>query len=357
MKIRVNNQSFINFDSVTIDSMLDSVASVFSISAFFDVDNPEHQIIFKPLSYNKIEIFDDENQLLLTGVILNHDFDAKSTTELIEISGYSLPGVIEDCNVPNSMYPLESLKMNLGEIAKKFIEPFGLQLIIDSSVSKEANLVYAKTVCEPEDSIKDYISKLAAQRNIILSHTKEGHLLMFRPNVKSNSKILFSEQNTTSMTLSINGQGIHSQLTVLRQPKMKKEKTIKQKSSTNGFEVIKERPKSQFFDTVKNEMVGSFRPSVKKMTEGEDVSTESAVKNLISDELRNIKFTINLDRWEPLQPGDIIDLESRRLFLNKKVKLMIESISRNQNSTSKTMNINAVLPETFTGELPKNIFL
>ena len=69
----------------------------------------------------------------------------------------------------------------------------------------------------------------------------------------------------------------------------KKEKTVKQKSSTNGFEVIKERPKSQFFDTVKNEMVGSFRPSVKKMTEGEDVSTESAVKNLISDELRNIK--------------------------------------------------------------------
>lgn len=373
MKIRVNNQSFINFEDLTIDSQLDSVASIFSISAYFDFDNPEHKVLFKPLSYNKIEIIDDDDSKLLTGTILNHDFDAKSTTELIQISGYSLPGVIEDCNVPYSMYPLESLKMNLGEIARKLIKPFGLQLIVDSSVQKDVNLVYPKTVCEPEDSIKDYLSKLAAQRNIVISHTTDGHLLMFRPDSKAKSVELFTEQNTTSMTLSVNGQSMHSQLTVLRQPKMKKEKTEKQKKvstpaqyDSNGYEIeppkvevktVKERPKAQFFDTIKNPMINAFRPAVKKMTEGEDVSTESAVKNLISDEYRNIKFTISIDNWKRIKPGDIIDVESKRLFLAGKIRLMIESISKTANASEKNMVINAVLPETFTGDIPKNIFI
>lgn len=373
MKARINNQSYIQFVDFSIDSTLDAVASAFHISAFFDIENPEHQKIFRPLSYNKIEIFDDEEKLLLTGIILNHDFTAAAITDLVQLSGYSSPGVIEDCNIPYSFYPLESLKMNLGEIARKLIRPFGLNLVIDKDVQKDVSLVYSKSVCKPEDSIKEYLSKLCAQRNIVVSHDEQGNLRLFRPSITALSKITFSEQNTTSMTLSVNGQNMHNQLTILRQPRMKKKPILKSKKvdippvyDDNGYEVeppksvtktIKKRPKPQFFDTLKNPMIKSFRPAVRKMTEGEDVSTESAVRNYMADELRNITFAVEIDRWENLRIGDIVEIESPRLFLKKKVRTIIESISRERNSEEKKMILNTVLPESFTGTEPKDIFL
>lgn len=373
MKAKVNNQSFIQFTEIELTSSLDAVASTFSISAFFDLENPEHQVLFRPLSYNKVELFDDDDKLMLTGTMLVHNFNSQSETEPVEISGYSLPGVIEDCNIPYSMYPLESLKMNLGEIARKLIAPFGLKLVIDKSVQNDVNLVYSKSVCKPEDSIKEYLSKLAAQRNIVLSHDEKGNLLMFRPNIKSNSKMIFTEQNTTSMALSVNGQNMHNQLTILRQPKMKKEKTEKQKDvkipaqyDENGYEVeppkierktVRERPKPQFFDTLKNGMIKVFRPAVKKMTEGEDVSTEAAVRNYMADELRNITFVVSLNRWEDLKIGDIVEIESKRLFLKTKVRTIIESFTKSGTAGAREMTINTVLPETFTGDEPKDIFI
>jgi prophage tail gpP-like protein len=369
MKAKINNQSFIHFNNFSIESTLDAVASTFTLEAFFDYSNAEHRVIFKPLSYNKIQIFDDEEKLILTGIILVHDFNAKPTTELVSISGYSLPGVIEDCNVPYNLYPLENLKMNLVEIAKRFIRPFGLNLVVDSSVKNEVGLIYSKSVCQPEDSIKDYLSKLSAQRNVILSHNERGDLVMFRPNIKSNSVFLFTDENTSAMTLSVNGQGMHSKLTILRQPKPKKkevdkEKTIPEKYDDDGNEihppktkVIKQKPKPQFFDTLENPMIKSFRPAVKKMTEGEDVSTETAVRNYMADELKNISFSIDINRWEKIKFGDIIEIQSDRLFLNKKTRLLVESVSRNQSADGKGMSLTAVLPETFTGTEPKDIFI
>ena len=368
MKAKINNKTYINFGDFTISSNLDSIASTFSLSAFFDINNIDHQKIFKPLSYNKIEVFDDEDKLLITGTILNHDFGVSAVTDLVQLSGYSLPGVLEDCNIPYSMYPLESLKMNLGEIARKVIKPFGLTLSIEPSVSKDVSLSYAKSVCEPEDSIKDYLSKLSAQRNIILSHNRQGYLVMFRPNVNLAVKKEYDEKNTTSLGLSVNGQNMHSSLTILRQPKMKKKKTESTVSIADHYDeegneipemtkTKKKRPKPQFFDTLHNSMVKAFRPSVKKMTEGEDVSTEPAVRNDMADELGNISFSIELDRWDDLNIGDMINLQSNRLFIKNKVKLIVSSISRSRTASEKKMSISAMLPEAFTGQEPKNIFL
>lgn len=358
MKIRVNKKSFIKIIDLELNESLDSVASTFSVDAFFDYQNQQLKPLFTPLLYNLIEIFDDEHQLMLTGTILNHDFDLKSNDEPISLSGYSLPGVIEDCNIPYSMYPLESLKMNLGEITRKLIDPFGLKLIIDDSVARDVNLIYSKSVCKPEDSIKEYISKLAAQRNVIVSHTKEGHLLMFRPDIKSDSVYDFSEQNTTSMTLSVNGQGMHSDLTILRQPRLKRKQREKQKEFLPGqVKTVKTKPKPQYYDTLKNPMIKVFRPAVKKMTEGEDTSTESAVRNYMADELRNIQFSIEIDRWERINKGDIITINSNVIPIQNKIRLMVDSLSRIINSSEKRMTINAVLPESFTGDEPKNIFV
>ena len=54
--------------------------------------------------------------------------------------------------------------------------------------------------------------------------------------------------------------------------------------------------------------------------------------------------------------GDIIEVHNHEIFLFKNVRLMVESTTINENSNGRTMSISAVLPETFSGKIPKTIF-
>jgi len=218
MKIRINNKTFFFFNNFSVKLILGSVASSFSFLARFNPNNLEHRILFKPLSFNKIEVFTDENRLLLTGIIVNHDFNSEKNPQLVKISGYSLGGVLEDNTIPLSLYPLESINRSLKDITERLLKAFNLKLLIDSSVLNEVNLIYKKTIASPTESIKNYISKLSSQRNIVLSHNEKGDIIFFRPNINLRPKILFNDKNTINISLLVKGQGLHSEISVLRQP-------------------------------------------------------------------------------------------------------------------------------------------
>lgn len=339
MKIKINDKYYVFFNDFALSSSLDSVASSFSFTARFDPKSDENRDLFRPLSFHKVEFFNNANQLFFTGTIVSHKFDSKMDSDLVQLSGYSLPGILEDCTVPYSAYPLESSSSSLKEITQKILKNFNLTLRIDNSVSKEANMPYKKSVAKPEGSIKDYISKLAAQRNIIVSHDRHGRLLFFRPDANAKPVQFYNKSNTTAMSLDVNGQGMHSELTILRQPAGK--------DGGNATPV----------DTLKNNMVKKFRPTVQLMTEGEETDTKAAVQNYLADELKNIKVSININRWDGMFTGDIIEIENDELYINKRTRFMVESTTINENSDGRTMSISAVLPESFIGTTPKNIFL
>ena len=372
MKIKLNGFYYLNFTDFSYDQSLDSVASSFSLACRFDNEN---RSLFKPLSFPKVEFFNDEEKLFFTGIIIDYNFKSNSETNLIQLSGYSIPGVLEDCNVPYSSYPLESNNMNLKEIIEKFIKPFNIKLIVDSSAKNEALKNYAKTSAAPEDSLKDYFSKLAAQRNLILSHKENGDLFLFKADPKATPVFLFNKENTIEMSLSVSGQNMHSEITLLRQPKPKKtEKKKEPKPDAEEYEdelgythkkdpstppkpkskKIKEKP--QYFDTVKNPLVEIFRPTVKMLTEGEDFDTKNAAKNQLSDELKNIKVSIKIEGWKDIFPGQIIEVQNEEIYFEERVKLIIENIKKSENSGRREMDINCIPVEAYTGETPKNIF-
>lgn len=338
MKIKINDTFFVFFNDFSLASSLDSVASSFSFTVKHEKDNPNHKNLFRPLSFHKVEFFNDKNQLFFTGTIVSHKFSSKETPELVQLSGYSLPGILEDCTIPYSAYPLESIASNLKEITEKILKNFGLSLVVDKSVFREVSTSYKKSVAKPEGVIKDYLSKLAAQRNVIVSHDRHGRLVYFRPDANAKSVQKYNEQNTTEMSLDVNGQGMHSELTILRQQ--------------NG----KDKSSSSKSDTIQNPLVKKFRPSVQIMTEGEDTETKGAVENYLADELKNIKVQININRWDGMMIGDIIEVHNHEIFLFKNVRMMVESTTINENSDGRTMSISAVLPETFSGKIPKTIF-
>jgi prophage tail gpP-like protein len=338
MKIKIDGRNYSFFDELKISFKLDSMASVFSFKGRFNPSNLEQRKIFKPLGYLDVDILDNDNNLLLKGTLLNTLLNSDSERKLQSLSGYSKSGIIEDCAIPFSSYPLEKNNMNLDDIVSSLLRPFDINYIVDDSALVLMNQNYSKTVAEPSESIGSFIKKLAAQRNIIITHTNDGSLLFYKPDLKAGSKAFFNKENTISMSLSVSGQSMHSEITVIRQPS-------------------KDNPGLEAVDTIQNNLVKKNRSLVKTLSNGTETDTKKAADNVLASQLRSIAIKIELNKIiHDIKCGDLVEVQNDEIYLFKRCLLVVKEIDITENSSSEIMSINLVLPETFTGENPKNIF-
>lgn len=267
IEIKINNKNFTKFTDYFLELKLDSIASTFSFSTL-----PEFSDNF--LQYSKVEIFRDR-KLLLTGTIINEELTISNEPEMINISGYSLPGILEDCNIPTSLYPLQSDNKNMKEILNYILKPFGIKYSIldaESEIVMQKN--YQKNTAKIDDTIKSYINDLISQRGLILSHNEKGEITIFKRN---NFKNIVKFTNVLSYQISISAQALHSEITVMKE----------NSSNNNEF-------------TIKNPLVKQFRPRV-EIIDNEITNLKEAAKNLLQKELSEIKFEIeSTDLFFPL---------------------------------------------------------
>ncbi len=345
MKIRIAGKYWQHFNNFTLSSMLDAVASTFSVEAGpYDPSDAQQVALFKTLTYPKIEFFNDEGNLMSTGTVVSHKKrSSPEARQMVKMTGYSLGGVLEDCHIPYEMYPLESNNRSLKEIAERLLGWFGLKLIVYDSASRAANEVIETSVAEPEETVKAYLSKIASQKNILLSHDIFGHLILFKPNIDAPAKMFFDKTNSLEMELETNGQRIHSELTVLRQP----EGYSKKNEGSSELTAV---------STIKNTYVPANvkRSFVTVLTAGSVTGTDDAVHNALAAELQNIRVTVNLDRWiSNLSFGDIVEIQNDEIDFPDRTRMMIHQIDYEENSVGQNMNIKLVLPESFTAGKPK----
>ena len=333
MRVKINGSFYDFFDDLIINSSLDSFASTFSFKARFNPSNTSHRDIFRPLSFNRVEIFDKNDNLILTGVVVNTTLNSLSLEKAPSISGYSLPGVLETSNIPYESYPLESNNVSLIDLTSRLLSPFGLSSVFDENILNQANIIYERTVAEPTETIKSYLSSLAAQRNIIIGHNEKGNLHFFRLNVNSNVIYSFNEQNTLTMDLSVNGQSMSSDISVIRQPS----------KTNNNLNPV---------DSIKNPLISDFRPMVKVLSSGEDTETREAVNNALSTQLRGITLNIKINTIENIKKGDIVDVVNREIFLSERTRFVVQSVSVKETKNSEESTFKLVLPEVFTGGQP-----
>lgn len=364
MKVKINGREIEHFTNVNLKRSLDSIASTFSLSVRFNPENDDHKELFKPLQYHDILIYSDNNELLFTGTILNHQFESNSGFNLCNISGYSKCGILEDVTIPPSMYPLESINRSLREIANRLCSYYGIQVIynldsdldIDSNYTKnfstkikkyrepkrkrtenpDANRVYKKTNADATESVKSYLAKLTSQRNILLSHDNEGNVVMFKPNLKSKPKYFFNKNNTISMSSSFNGQAMHSEINVVRQPS----------AENAGVSTV---------DKVNSFYVKKYRPTTKVLSSGEDTDTKKAAENEYASELKNVNFKIELQgAFYDIKPGDLINIHNHEIYSFAYSRWIVSDIEFSINENSTTTSIDLRLPESFSGEVEQN---
>ena len=338
MKIKIEKKFFNHFSNLSVKFNLDTFASVFSFDARFDPLNIEHQKIFKPLTYPKIEIFSNDMDLLLTGNIVNNSFISTKTPQLVSFSGYTKSGILEDVTIPDSVYPLEKNDQSLTEISAQLLKPFGISQLIERNVSNEMNLVYEKAVAQPTQSVASFLTQLASQRNIVIGHTNKGDVYYFKAFIGSKPVRSYDSSNLLSSKMAINGRAFHSEITVRRQPSDENE----------GVSTL---------DSVRNPNVRQIRSVCKVLSSGVDTSTLEAAENVLAAELRGIQLTLELPKIDTsILCGQIIEFINPELFIYKKQKFVINEIIYNENSTADVMTINCLTPEAFTGGTPTNIF-
>jgi len=337
MIIKINGRIIEHFTELNIQMNLDSIASTFGLRVRFNPENDDHKELFKPLQYHKVEIFSDSKKLRFTGVLLNHSFDSDSSFNLLNISGYSLSGILEDVTIPPSLYPLESNNRSLKDISSMLCKAYGVGIVFDSSVSNEVNRVFKKTTADATETVKGYISKLTSQRNILLSHNEKGQVVMFKPNVNAKPKYYFNKDNSLSMSSNWNGQGMHSHINVVRQPS-------------------KENAGVSTVDKAINKLIGVFRPTTKVLSSGEDTDTKKAADNELASELKNITVKVELQGlFEDIVPGDLINIHNHEIYSFAYSRWIVSSVTLNKNENSENTSLDLVLPETYSGEIPKPI--
>lgn len=363
MEVVINGKSIAYFNTGSITLKLDSIASTFEFSAYFKQQDLEFQELFKPLQYLPVEIYNKNKKLIFTGTILNHRFTSNKGREVVIISGYSKSGILEDVTIPPSEnYSLENNNKSLKDIATQLCGIFGINVVVSDqaksisesnvkpttqttrarsdfdSIKAKANIVFGRTSASPTESIRDYLAKLASQKNIILSHNEKGEVLLFQPDYNQLPRYFFTKGNTISMTADYNGQALHSDIYIVRQPSDENE----------GVST---------FDRAKNTLVTKYRPTTKIMTSGEDSQTKDAAKNELASELKAIQLTLELQGlFDEIYPGEIVNVHNHYIYCYAYNRFMVDSITLKFDSKSETTTLNLVVPETFTGgELIRNI--
>jgi len=342
MNIKVKRHfNITNFNQFSLLMKHDSVASAFSFLFYFDPEDLNHKELFQVGHYHQLDV-EHNDELLLRGFILNQKFTDSENKQLASISGYSLPGVLEDCNIPLNSYPLQYDGQSLREITQKIVNEFPFNLKVDSIVSAKADEVYETTTANEGDTIKGYITSLAAQKDIIVSHTNEGDLLFTKSKTRRTPLYHFDKNVPgTSMSLSFNGQAMHSHITVFKD------------ADIDGGDAGQETIRNPFVPFV-------YRPLTKTQDSGGDNDTADAAKSVLAKELKNIVLTIKTSLWEidgkVIKPNNIITVINKDLFLYNKTDFFIESVQLTQTEKETTATLTCVIPEVYNGQTPEYIF-
>lgn len=328
-RITIDKSEYRHFQSYDLSLKFNAIADTFSFTGL-------KKTLPGYLGYNDCEIF-NENESIIKGTILNQSNKISTKSELSTVSGYSKCGIIEDVNIPVSLYPLQSDNLTLKEICDKLLQPFAVEYVVDSNISSEFNKKYRKSNADPNQTIKDYINSLASQRGIILTHTRDGKLFFTKIDIsklKPVVRFVQGDYGIMGMDIDLNGQSLHSEITVM-----------KQASSDNPDSGEK---------TIKNPYCSKFRPSIKILNSGDIFDMDKAARMALADELTGIKFSILTTKL--VYPGNLITVNAPALGIKNDVDFFIEETNIKGTTAGETFTLNCVLKDIYTLADFENIF-
>lgn len=347
-RFKVRTVKFFNEFELSLN--YDSFGSTFSFSYYFEPDNPDHKEL-SCVSHDHECVVSHNGEILITGFAMTQEYSDEPEKKLATISGYSKPGLFTDCNIPPEMYPLQNDGVSLATIAKKMVDRWSkwkIGLTIDPEVADIVNKPFKTVTASETDLISTYLTNLATQKSVVISHDEKGNLLLTKAKTDQKPFMEFdrSKKEMMPMTgskLQYNGQIMHSHITVVKQ------------ASSDGGNAGEVTIRNPYCPIV-------FRPKVVSQTSGDDIDTkEAALRELAKELEEGLKVTIKTDRWigpdgKIIKPNSIISIIDPELYIYVKSNLFVRSIDFVGNQEATTATLNCVIPEAFSNQVPTSIF-
>lgn len=332
--ILIDGQRFRFWDKVRITRAIDSMDTV-EFGAPFDVDAPGFKETFRPFSYKPV-VITVGGEPLFTGTMVGVTPVLENGQKVISVSGYSLPGVLNDCTPPASSFPLEFNDQGLREIATSIAAPFGLS--VDFVADQGA--IFERVACEPGKKALGFLAELAKQRNLIISSSSRG-VLVFWQSVSAGQPVARLQQGSApvlSVTPFFSPQEYYSHVT--------------------GIEpVIVGLEGSQF--TVKNpRLQGVTRPITFNAPDTLDADVKGAVEAKAGRMFGNMaSYSVRVATWRDPNgqlwaPNTTVKLQAPGAMIYNEYEFVIRSVEFSRERAVESAILDLVIPGSFSGQTP-----
>lgn len=333
--ILIEGKRFRFWDKVRITRAIDTMDTV-EFGAPFDANAPGFRETFRPFSFKTVVITVGGTPLF-TGTMVAVNPVIENAQKIISVSGYSLPGVLNDCTSPASSFPLEFNDQGLNDIATAMAAPFGIS--VDFQADQGA--VFERVASEPGKKVLAFLTELAKQRNLIISSSSRGKLV-FLQSTESGQPVARLQQGIApvlSVTPFFSPQEYYSHIT--------------------GIEpVVVGLAGSQF--TVKNpRLLGVTRPLTFNAPDTLDADVKSAVEAKAGRMYGNMaSYSVRVATWRDpngnlWEPNTLIKLLAPDAMIYKEYGFVIRSIEFTRDRATETATLNLVIPGSFSGKTPE----
>jgi prophage tail gpP-like protein len=328
---------FTGFTSYSLKLNYDSF-DTFSFSAPYDTGIKELQEITTPFAFKLCEVFYN-NTLVFKGTLLTPDPELTNKSSEITLQGYPLCGVLNDCMIPPTKYPLQCMGINMKGIADAACAPYSIPVIFDGEVG--AN--FTEVSIEPTDKILDFLSRLAKQRNLLFTNNEKGQLVFFNPIVEK-PFVTFKEGKLPLISI---------------KPKFKAQDFY---SHITGFgKTDAEYPSLAY--TFQNKYLINKGIIRHHSLTVEDSTTISDLENAVKAHAGRmfadcVSFEIKCENHvneknEVFQKGMSVCVSAPSAMITKETTFIARNVELSRTIEGKTATITLVLPGSYTGKIPE----
>ena len=337
ISLLINKKRFRLWQSMNIARTIDAPDTI-SITAPFEPDDAAMREAFRPLSFNPMSV-SVGRELIFNGTMIDPVPSTDQTDRMISVSGYALPGVLNDCTVSASDYPVQFDNADLRTIVNQLIEPFGLSVVFDG----DAGAPFERVAIQPAERILSFIIKLAQERGLLVASTARGDLRFWK-GVTTGLPVARLEEGEPpllSVAPTFDSQSFYSHVTGVQW-------------------VITGLLGNQY--TQKNTLVsGAFRPITFNVTDTQGGDLQSTVEAKTGRMVANaVTYSVPVSTWRDSrgklwEPNTLITLRAPGAMVYNEYTFLIKSVSLSATPTERTALLELVLPGAYTDNLPESM--
>ena len=329
--VLIGSIEFKQFLEVTISHRFDSFDTC-DIIAPFEPDNTQFRELFKPFSYQDVEVFIGE-ELVFSGTQMGVNPSVTPQARTVTLSAYSRCAVINDSCVPISAYPVEVRGFKLDKIASAVTETFPFDVVVDADVGA----LFKVATIKPEKRIAPYLLELAKQRDIVLTNNLEGNLLLTKAGESESVAYLKDDQPPLlSVIPSFSEQKYYSDYTAILPV------------------IIRQNPTSY---TAKNrKLTNSLRVDNYMATDAFNGDEKVVAESRRARGLANsISYTCQLATLRDPQGSlysvnKFVNIEAPTAMIYRDTKLFIRGVTMSLTPSARTCALELTLPEAYNGQ-------